>query len=262
MAQKIEKPVFQNIENTNIDWAVQYYTENFFKYPACRTEILTEQIMGKIVFSAAGEYAEFARYSSGKTVNRLVEISDFLQTAMPGVSVKILNDNKMIVSLKCGLQFEFTHYSRTEIRFVLTRTDAFVECGFLSWQKRQSMVTFFTFLEENFSAWNEELQRYAFDLSKARMAAKIERTAIDSLVFQRLRDEGFEFFVTPLKANDKITVKISKSQKTTFYLPHKTFVEKIDKVIAGIKAIMAFAEENGRFYVENILKEDNERWEK
>ena len=89
----------------------------------------------------------------------------------------------------------------------------------LSWQKRQSMITFFTFLEENFSAWNE----------------------------------GFEFFVTPLKANDKITVKISKSQKTTFYLPHKTFVEKIDKVIAGIKAIMAFAEENGRFYVENIL---------
>jgi hypothetical protein len=39
-------------------------------------------------------------------------------------------------------------------------------------------------------------------------------------------------------------------------------VEKIDKVIAGIKAIKAFAEENGRFYVENILKEDNNRWEK
>ncbi len=37
---------------------------------------------------------------------------------------------------------------------------------------------------------------------------------------------------------------------------------KIDKVIAGIKAIKAFAEENGRFYVKNIIKEDNNLLEK
>ena len=262
MNQKIEKPFICNIENPDIDWAVRYYTDNFFEYPACKPETLMEQIMGHIVTSAAGEYAEFARYSSGKVANRLVEIADFLQSELPGVSAKMQDDSKMILTLKCGLQFEFTHNSRTEIRFVLPRTDAFMQCGSLSWQKRQSMITFFTFVEDNFSSWNAELQRYAFELSKARMAAKIERTAIDSVVLKKLRDEGFEFYVTTLKANDKITVKISKSQKTTFYLPHKTFVEKIDKVIAGIKSIMAFAEENGRFYVENILKEDNDLWEK
>lgn len=44
--------------------------------------------------------------------------------------------------------------------------------------------------------------------------------------------------------------------------PETLMEQKIDKVIAGIKSIMAFAEENGRFYVENILKEDNDLWEK
>ena len=221
-----------------------------------------EQIMSHIVTSAASEYAELKKYSSNKNTNRLVEIADFLQSELPNVSAKMLETYKMMLTLKCGLQFEFSHYSRTEIRFVLTHADAFMQCGSLSWQKRQSMITFFTFIEDNFEAWNVELQRYAFELSKARMTAKIERTAINSIVLQKLRDEGFEFYVTPMKANDKITVKISKSQKTTFYLPHKTFVEKIDKVIAEIKAIKAFAEENGRFYVENIVKMDNELWEK
>ncbi|MBR6277704.1 MAG: hypothetical protein IKR41_02980 [Bacteroidales bacterium] len=262
MNQKIEKPHFANIENPDIDWAVRYYTESYLEHPACTQEVLIEQILGHIITSAAGEYAELKKYSSNKNTNRLVEIADFLQSEIPNVSAKMLETYKMMLTLKCGLQFEFSHYSRTEIRFVLTHADAFMQCGSLSWQKRQSMITFFTFIEDNYSQWNVELQRYAFELSKARMTAKIERTAIDSLVLQKLRDEGFEFYVTSMKANDKITVKISKSQKTTFYLPHKTFVEKIDKVIAGIKAIKAFAEENGRFYVENIVKMDNNRWEK
>ena len=262
MNKKIEKPHIINIENSDIDWAVRYYTESYLEHPACPPEILMEQIMSHIVTSAASEYAEFAIYSSNPSSNRLAQIVDLLQSEMPNVSAKMIDCNRMTLTLKCGIQFEFLYSQRTEIRLMLTHAEAYIRLGVFSWLKRGAMIKFFTFVEDNFEAWNVELQRYAFELSKARMTAKIERTAIDSIVPQKLRDEGFEFYVTPMKANDKITVKISKSQKTTFYLPHKTFVEKIDKVIAGIKAIKAFAEENGRFYVENILKEDNNRWEK
>lgn len=61
----------------------------------------------------------------------------------------------------------------------------------------------------------------------------------------------------PLK---KITfAKIQLTNSNSASLKPKS---KIDKVIAGIKAIKAFAEENGRLYVKNIIKEDNNLLEK
>ena len=239
---KIEKPIFQNIESSDIDWALSYYRETFFEIPTFSAESFIERILDKVVQTAASKYSEFARHSKNKTINRISLIKDYLEAEMPDVCVKAVNDCHLELTLKCGLKFEFNYYNYHEVRCVRPVAEAYVTCGTLLWQKRQSMITFFNFLEDNYPAWYAELQRYAMELSKERMMTKIQRTAIDSIVLQKLRDEGFEFFITPMKANDKITVKISKSQKTTFYLPHKTFTDKIDKVIAVIKEIKEFAD--------------------
>ena len=168
--------------------------------------------------------------------------------------------SKFDLKINDNLTFKFSiHYTAVNFTYVfmgkkVSLTNYYSPDLELFAQKAKTM-------QDNFSQWLECLDYVIKEIGRVKLTRKLERTAIDAVITEKLNSAGIPYYIDRLKAYDKISFAMSKSQKYVFYLPHQCFHTEIDNLLAIVRQLKAYLKAGGRFETTYFSLDDQYRFE-
>ena len=105
------------------------------------------------------------------------------------------------------------------------------------------------YVADNLDRWRTKAEAVKIKVLKARMQAKMTRTAIDSLIDTKMKEAGFEYVRKGNSKQETVKIKITEDETGIFYLKMDNLVENLEKIISIAKMLRDYVNEGNKIQV-------------
>ncbi len=105
------------------------------------------------------------------------------------------------------------------------------------------------YVADNLERWRTKAEAVKLKVLKERMQAKMNRTAVNSLIDTKMKEAGFEYIRKGNSKQETIKIKITNEQTGVFYLKMDNLVENLEKIISIAKMLRDYVNEGNKIQV-------------
>jgi len=105
------------------------------------------------------------------------------------------------------------------------------------------------YVADNLERWRTKAEAVKLKVLKERMQAKMNRTAVNSLIDTKMKEAGFEYIRKGNSKQETIKIKITNEQTGVFYLKMDNLVENLEKIISIAKMLRDYVNDGNKIQV-------------